>query len=246
MKKAECWRIDAFELWCWRRLLDCKEIQPVHPKGNQSWILIGRTDAEAETPVLWPHDEKNWFSIKDPDAGKDWRQEEKGTTDDEMVGWRHWLDGLVFEQALGVGDGQGSLVCCSPWGRKESDTTERLNWTDCPSVQATTYSNVLNKSGEKASLSYSWSSVQFSSFQCSCSAVSDSLRPHGLQQARLPSPSPIAGAYSNSCPSSWWCHPTSSSAILPPSIFPSIRLFPMKSFSFLHQLAKVLEFQHQH
>ena len=96
IKKTECQRINAFDLCCWRRLespLDCKEIQPVHPKRNQSWILIGRTDVEAETPILWPPDEKNWLIWKDPDAGKDWRQEEKGTTEDEMVGWHHRLDG---------------------------------------------------------------------------------------------------------------------------------------------------------
>ena len=110
--------------------LDCKEIQPVHPKGDQSWIFTGRTDAEVETPILWPHDVKNWLTGKDPDAGEDWRQEEKGTTEDEMVGWNHWLDGHEFEQALGVGDGQGGLACCSPWGVKESDVTEWLNWTD--------------------------------------------------------------------------------------------------------------------
>ena len=111
-------------------LLDCKEIQPVYPKGNQSWMFIGRTDAEAETPVLWPLDVKNWLIGRDPDAGKDWRQKKKGTTEDEMVGWHDRLDGHEFEQALGVGDGQGSLVCCSPWGHKDSDTTERLNWTE--------------------------------------------------------------------------------------------------------------------
>ena len=109
--------------------LDCKEIQPVHPKGNRSWVFIGRTDGEAETLILWSPDAKNWLSVKDPDVGKDWRQEEKGTTEDEMVGWHHWLDGHEFEQASGVGDGQGSLVRCSPWGHKESDTTEQLNWT---------------------------------------------------------------------------------------------------------------------
>ena len=108
--------------------LDCKEIQPAHPKGNQSWIFIGRTDAEAEALILWPPDAKNWLIWKDPDAGKDWRQKEKGMTEDEMVGWHHQLDGHEFEQALGVGDGQGSLVCCRPWGRKQSDTTEWLNW----------------------------------------------------------------------------------------------------------------------
>ena len=107
--------------------LDCKEIKPVNPIGNQSWIFIGRTDAEA--PILWPPDVKNWLTGKDLDAGKDWRQEEKGTTEDEMVGWHHWLNAHEFGQALGVDDGQGSLACCSPWGRKESDITEQLNWT---------------------------------------------------------------------------------------------------------------------
>ena len=110
--------------------LDCKEIQPVNPKGNQSWIVTGSTDDKAEAPVLWPPDAKNWLIGKDPVAGKDWRQEQKGMTEDEMVGWHHWLDGHEFEQALGVGDGQGGLVCCSPWGCKESDTTERLSWTE--------------------------------------------------------------------------------------------------------------------
>ena len=109
--------------------LDSK-IKPVNPKGNQSWIFIGRTDAENEAPILWPPDAKNWLTGKDPDAGKDWRQEEKGTTEDEMVGWHHWLDGHESEQALGVGDGQGSLACYSPWGCKELDMTEWLNWTE--------------------------------------------------------------------------------------------------------------------
>ena len=94
--------------------LDCKEIQPVNPQGNQSWIFIGRTDVKTEPPILWPHDAKSWLIGKDPDAGQDWRQEEKGMTEDEMVGWHHRLDGHVFEQAPGVGDGQGSLVCYSP------------------------------------------------------------------------------------------------------------------------------------
>ena len=98
--------------------LDCKEIQPVHPKGDQSWIFIGRTDAEAETSVLWPPDAKNWLIWKDPDAGKDWRQEEKNMTEDEMIGWHHWLNGHESEHAPGFGDGQGSRACCSPWGCK--------------------------------------------------------------------------------------------------------------------------------
>ena len=134
IRKDEYWRMDAFELWCWSRLfenpLDCKEIKPVNRKGNQSWVFIGRTDAEAETPIIWPPDAKNWLTEKDPDAGKDWRQEEKGTTEDEMVGWHHQLDGHEFEQAPEVGDGQGSLECCSPWGCKELDMIEQLKWTD--------------------------------------------------------------------------------------------------------------------
>ena len=133
IKKVEHWRADAFEPWCWKRYLsplDCKEIKPVNPKGNQPWIFIVRTDAEAETLIFWPPGVKNWLTRKDPDARKDWRQEEKGTREDEMVGWHHWLDAHVFEQVLGVGDGQGSLECCSPWGCKEWDTTKLLNWTE--------------------------------------------------------------------------------------------------------------------
>ena len=106
--------------------LDYKEIQPVHPKGDQSWVFIERTEVEAETPVLCPPHAKSWLIGKDPNAGKDWGQE-KGTTEDEMIGWHHRLDGHEFEQAPGVGDGQGSLACCNSWGRKESDVTERLN-----------------------------------------------------------------------------------------------------------------------
>ena len=131
----ESWELKNW--WVWTVVLEktlesplhCKEIQLVNPKGNQPWIFIGRTDAEAETPVLWPPDVKKLLIGKDPDAGKDWRQEEKGTTEDEMVGWHHRLNGHGFEWTLGVGDGQGGLVCYSPWGCKESDTTERLNWS---------------------------------------------------------------------------------------------------------------------
>ena len=110
--------------------LDCKEIQPVHPKGNQSWIFIGRTDAEAETPILWPPDVKTWLLGKDPDAVKDWEQEEKGMTEDEMAGWHYGLDGCEFEWTPGDGDGQRGLVCCYSWDHKESDTTEQLNQTE--------------------------------------------------------------------------------------------------------------------
>ena len=136
------WELDCKESWVpknwffWTVVLektlesplDCKKIQPVHPKGNQSWIFTGRTDAEAETPILWWPDVKNWLTGKDPDCGKDWRREEKGMTENEMVGWHHWLNGHEF--VMGVGDGQGGLACCSPWSRKESDTTEQLNWTE--------------------------------------------------------------------------------------------------------------------
>ena len=105
------------------------EIKPVNPKGNQPWIFTGGTDAEVEAPILWSSDAKNWLIRKDPDAGKDWRQE-KGMTEYEMVGWHHWLNRHEFEQTPGDGEGQGRLAFCSPWGHKELDTTERLNWTE--------------------------------------------------------------------------------------------------------------------
>ena len=117
--------------------LDCKEIQPVHPKGNQSWIFTGRTDVEVETAILWPPDVKNWLIWEDPDAGKNWGQEEKEMTEDEMVGWHHQINGHEFVSTPGVGDGQGGLVCCSPWGLKESDTTELLNWWRSNSLEKT-------------------------------------------------------------------------------------------------------------
>ena len=137
------WELECKETWALRNwyfctvvlektlesALDFKEIQPAHPKGNQSWIFIGRNDAEAETPVLWPPDAKNWLIWKDPDVGKDWRWKEKGMAEDEMAGWHHRPNGRESEWTPGVGDGQGGLACCSPWGRKESDTNERLNWT---------------------------------------------------------------------------------------------------------------------
>ena len=110
--------------------LDCKEIQPVHSKRDQSWVFFGRTDAKAETPIIWPPHGKSWLIGKDSDAGRDWGQEEKGTTQDEMAGWHHRLDGRESEWTPGVGDGQGSLACCNSWGHKESDMTERLNWTE--------------------------------------------------------------------------------------------------------------------
>ena len=124
-------RIDAFELWCWRRLLRVPwtaRIQSVHPKGDQYWVFIGRTDAEAETPILWPPHENNWLIGKDSDAGRDWGQDEKGTTEDEMAGWHHQLNGREFGWTPGVGNGQGALACWNSWGCKELDTNERLNW----------------------------------------------------------------------------------------------------------------------
>ena len=138
------WELDCEESWApkdwcfWTVVLektlespvDYKEIQPVHPKGDQSWVFFGRTDAEAETPILCLPDGKRWVIGKDLDAGRDWGQEEKGTTEDEMAGQHHLLDGHEFEWTPGVGDGQGGLACCSSWGRKESDTTEWLNWSE--------------------------------------------------------------------------------------------------------------------
>ena len=132
----KCW---ASKNWCFWTVvldktlespLDCKEIQPDHPKGDQSLVFIGRTDVEAETPILWPPHAKTWLIGKDSDAGRDWGQEEKGMIEDEMAGWHHRLDGRGFGWTPGVGDRQGGLACCGSWGRKESDTTERLNWTE--------------------------------------------------------------------------------------------------------------------
>ena len=134
------WELDCEESWApknwcfWPVVLektlesplDCKEIQPVHPKRDQSWVFIGRTDAKAETPILWPPDVKSWLIGKDPDAGKDWGQEEKGATEDEMAGWHHWLDGHEFGLSPGDGDGQGGLACCDSWGCK--DWATELNW----------------------------------------------------------------------------------------------------------------------
>ena len=144
------WELDykeswALKNWCFWTVvlektlespLDCKEIKPVNPKGNQPWIFIGRTDVEAEALILWPRDVKNWLIWKDPDARKVWKWQEKWMTEDEKVGWHHWLNGYEFEQAPRNGEGQGGLACCSPWGCKESDMTERLTQTRYPSVQS--------------------------------------------------------------------------------------------------------------
>ena len=138
------WELDCEESWVTKNWcfwtvvlektlespLDCKEIQQVHSKGNQSWVFFGKNDGKAETSVLWPPHAKSWLIGKDSDAGRDWGQEEKGTTEDEMAGWHHRLNGREFEWTLGVGDGQGGLACCDSWGHKESDINERLNWTE--------------------------------------------------------------------------------------------------------------------
>ena len=165
------WELDHDESWAqknwssWTVVLE-KTLEsplqqgdkPVHPKGNRSWIFIGRTHAEAEAPILWPPDAKNWLIERDPDAGKDRRQEEKVTIEDEMVGWHHQLDGHEFEQGLEVDDGQGRLACCTPWGPKEWDTTERLNWTELNGLEV--FPTFFNLSLNLA-ISSSWSEPQF-------------------------------------------------------------------------------------
>ena len=139
MWELDCEESRAPKNWCFWTVvlektlaspLDCKEIQPVHPKGDQSWVFTGRTDAEAETPLLRPSPVKSWLIGKDPDAGRDWGKEEKGTTEDKMAGWHYRLNAHEFGWTPGVGDGQGGLACCGSWGRKELDTTKRLNWTE--------------------------------------------------------------------------------------------------------------------
>ena len=131
------WELDCEERWApkywcfWTESsLDCEEMQPVHSKGDQSWVFFGRTDAKAETPILWPLHAKSWLIGKDADARRDWGQEGKGMTEDGMAGWHHQLKRHEFEWTLGVGDGQGGLACCNSWDLKESDTTERLKWTE--------------------------------------------------------------------------------------------------------------------
>ena len=154
MYGCESWTEEGWapKNWCfWTVVLEktlesplaCKEIQPVPPKGDQSWVFFGRTDAKAETPILWPPDVKSWLIGKDPDAGRDWGQEDKGTTENEMAGWHHWLYGRESEWTPGVGDGQGGMACCDSWGRKEADTTEWLNWTETKSDSRSVVSNSL-------------------------------------------------------------------------------------------------------
>ena len=166
MWELDCEESWALKNWCFwivvlektlESPLDCKEFQPVHPKGDQSWVFIGRTDVEAETSILWPPDAKSWLIWKDPDAGKDWRREEKGTTEDEMVGWHHQLNRHGFGLTPGVGDGQGGLVCCGSWGCKESDMTERLNWTELIKCKLILYRSIL---------AYEWQQVLGALWRC--------------------------------------------------------------------------------
>ena len=222
--------------------LDCKEIQPVHPKGNQSWIFIGRTNAEAETPILWPPDGKNWLIGKDSDAGKDWRQEEKGMTEDEMVGWYHRLNGHGFGWTPGVGEGQGSLVCCSPWSHKELDTTEWLKWL----TERIFWYFILNS--EDFRLDLKSSLLEFNCFTMLCWFLQynkvNQLSVQSLSRVQLfatpwtavhqaSRPSPTPGGYSNSCPSSRSCHPKSHSVVPFSSCLQSFLAsgsFPMSQF----------------
>ena len=178
MWELDCEESWALKNWCFWTVvlektlespLDCKEIQSVHSKGDQSWVFFGRTDAEAEAPVLWPPHVKSWLVGKDSDAGRDWEKEEKGMTEDEIAEWHHRTDGCEFEWAPGVGDGQGSLACCYSWGRKESDTTERLNWTEL-NINSFQKINLCQKVQEYT--------MTIRSNQISRSFVSDSLRPH--------------------------------------------------------------------
>ena len=152
-------------------------IKPVSPKGNQSWIFIGKTDAEAEPPILWPSDAKSWLIRKDPDAGKHLSQEEKGMTEDEMVGWHHWLDGHECEQTLGVDDGEGSMAWYSPWGRKQSDMPgwliDWILWMPCP------FKSCEFQVPPMPNPSTCVQCIKLSE-TISCSVVSDSLRPHEL------------------------------------------------------------------
>ena len=160
MWELDCKESWALKNWCfWHAVLektlesplDCKDIQPVHLKGNQSWMFTGRTDTKTEIPVLWPPHAKGWLTGKDSDAGRDWEQEEKGMTENEMAGWKHQLNGHEFEWTLGVSDGQGDLVCCDSWSRKESDMTERLIWIELEGLKWTEM--------------FFWNSLEFSMIQ---------------------------------------------------------------------------------
>ena len=192
----------------WSLSHHCKEIQPVHSKGDQPWDFFGKNDAKPETPVLWPSHAKSWLIGKDSDAGRDWGQEKKGTTEDEMAGWHHWLDGCESEWIPGVGDGQWGLLCCDSWGRKESDMTEWLNWTELSHhltllllLLLSCFSHVWLRATPQMAAHQALPSLRFSrqehwsglplpspmheSEKWSCSAVPDSSQRHGLQPTRL-------------------------------------------------------------
>ena len=182
IKKAEHWNIDAFELWCWRLLRvpwTTRRSKPVHPKGDQACVFIRRTDVEAEAPILWPPNAKSWLIWKDPDAGKEWGQEEKGMTEDEMVGWHHKLNGHGFGWTPGVGDGQGGLVCLVH-GVTKSQTRLR-DWTELKDI-----------------ILISISSVQVSSVAQSCPTLCDPMNCSQARQASLPSPTPRVHSDSSS------------------------------------------------
>ena len=188
--------------------LDYKEIQPVHPKGDQSWVFIGGTDVEAETPILWPPDVESWLIWKDPDARQDWGQEEKGMTEDEMVGWHHRHNGRRFWWTPGVDDGQGGLTYCGSWGRKESDMTERLNWTELDEGEKS--GNTALENSFIRSFSHIHTDTHASQNQCErtrkyfselkfiCLAETCSLAPPGFLDC------PPVNIWSNcSCPQQW-------------------------------------------
>ena len=233
------WELNAKENWmpknwCFQTLvlektlespLDCEEIKPVNPKGNQCWMFIGSTDAEAEAPILatWCEEPTHQLIRKAPDAGKDWGQQEKVTTEDEMVRWHHQLIGHEFEQTLGNSEGQGSLACCSPWGHKESEH----NWTTTTKLKVRVNSHIVSV----IHTSKIW--PQFSSVQFSRSVMSNSLQPHESQHTRPPCPSPTPGVHPDSRPSSQWYHPAISSSVIPfsscPQSLPASESFPSTS-----------------
>ena len=175
MWELDCEESWATKNWCFWTVvfektleipLDCKEIQLVHSKGDQSWVFFGRTDVKAEAPILGPPDAKSWLFGKDPDAGRHWGQEEKGTTEDEMAGWHHWLNGRESGWTPGVDDGQEGLACCNSWGRKQLDTTERLNWWTgtAGAVEATprtSHWKVLRKCTQDPRSFHLWFNVSF-------------------------------------------------------------------------------------
>ena len=205
--------------------LDCKEIQPVHPKGDQSWVFIGRTAAEAETPILWPPDVKDWLIGKDPDTGKDWGQEEKGTTEDEMVEWHHWLNGHEFEQAPWVGDGQGGLACCSMGlQRVRHDWWTELNWADSP---ISCHSLVSSQGCWPCRLQFPGLIIHWSLFSLASGKVGGKKKPQHFS----PSLSALAVSLPTAASSPWTqCLPFKPSpwvsGMLPPCLPPGLKLPP--------------------